>query len=316
MSGGFQQQVYDQPAMGVAGDFASQNPYFTVDAGPGGLVAGGPNGVTIGRFAWVYPPFDPNGAGKIVQNFGAGPVAGFVHRAQQGLITTYLQFAGMQIMPGFQMTLMNGGDFLVVNDGVTQALVGQKAYADFSTGKVRFGVSGAPIASAEVTGAIAPASINITGSIIGGVLTVAATSGFIPAGAVLSGSGVAAGTRVTGQVSGPLGGVGVYNVSIPEQNVAPGTAITAAYGVLTVSAVASGVLEVGAVLAGAAPVTANTTISQLGTGLGAEGTYYVNISQNAGSGTITAVGDVETKWSAMSSGLAGELVKISDHPLG
>jgi hypothetical protein len=35
-TGGFQTSTTDQPAFAVAGDFASQNPYFTFDAGPGG----------------------------------------------------------------------------------------------------------------------------------------------------------------------------------------------------------------------------------------------------------------------------------------
>ena len=35
-TGGFQTQIYNQPAVAVAGDFASQNPFFTLDAGPGG----------------------------------------------------------------------------------------------------------------------------------------------------------------------------------------------------------------------------------------------------------------------------------------
>ena len=48
----------------------------------------------IGRFAWTAPPVDPNGTNQVVNNFGAGNVAGFVHRAQQGLIITYLATAG------------------------------------------------------------------------------------------------------------------------------------------------------------------------------------------------------------------------------
>ena len=39
-------------------------------------------------------------------------------------------------------------------------------------------------------------------------------------------------------------------------------------------------------------------------------------SQTQGSGTFTAQGNVETKWTAMSTGLPGELVKISSQPLG
>jgi hypothetical protein len=314
-TGGFQTQVYDQQARAVAGDFASQNPYYTFLAGPGGLVAGAA-GVTIGRFAWATNPDDGDGTPAIVNSFGAGPVSGFVHREQQGLIVNYLQFAGMTIQPGFQMALMTGGDFWVVNDGSTEALPGQKAYADFSTGKVRFGATASPSASAEVTGAIAAVTANIVGGISDDVLTVASTSQLLVAGTVLSGSGVASGTKIVRQLTGTAGGAGTYAVSISEQSVATGTAITGTYGVLTVSAVTSGALEVGAVLAGAAPVTAGTTITQLGTGTGGVGTYYVTPSQTASSGTITAVGDVETKWYAASSGLAGELVKMSSQPTG
>ena len=45
-------------------------------------------------------------------------------------------------------------------------------------------------------------------------------------------------------------------------------------------------------------------------------TYYVNNNTVVSSSTINVVGNVETKWVAMSSGLPGELVKISSHPLG
>ena len=62
MPSGYQNQVFNQPAQGVAGDRASQNPIATFDAGPGGLVAD-PNGVVIGFFCWVTPPTDPNGTG-------------------------------------------------------------------------------------------------------------------------------------------------------------------------------------------------------------------------------------------------------------
>jgi hypothetical protein len=74
MTAGFQTQVYNQPAQAVAGDFASQNPYYTFDAGPGGLVAGA-SGLTIGRFAWTTPPLDPNGTAQIANSFGAGQVS-------------------------------------------------------------------------------------------------------------------------------------------------------------------------------------------------------------------------------------------------
>src|SRR6185295_19450714 len=121
MTAGYQTQVYPASAPGVAGDFAGLNPVFSLLAGPGGLIAG-VGGVTVGKFAWTYPPVDGvYSAKKVVQNYGAGSVEGFVHRAQQGMIITYLADASMVIQPGFQMALCNGGDFLVKNDGTTAA---------------------------------------------------------------------------------------------------------------------------------------------------------------------------------------------------
>lgn len=57
--------------------------------------------------------------------------------------------------------------------------------------------------------------------------------------------------------------------------------------VLTVTAVSSGVLSVGQTISGSG-VTAGTTITALGTGLGGTGTYTVSASQTASSTTITA----------------------------
>ena len=85
--GDFPSQVQVQPAIGVEGDFCDSNPRFTVDAGPGGMVSG-PSGVYVGRFAWAIAPLDSDGTPATVSNSGWGPVTGFVHREQQGLITT------------------------------------------------------------------------------------------------------------------------------------------------------------------------------------------------------------------------------------
>ena len=57
MDQGFRTQVTNQPAPAIAGDFASLNPFRTVDAVPNGLVSG-PLGVTVGRFCRATPPFD------------------------------------------------------------------------------------------------------------------------------------------------------------------------------------------------------------------------------------------------------------------
>lgn len=308
-TGGFQTQVNSQPAFAIAGDFASQNPYFTFDAGPGALVAG-PSGVVIGRFAWVTHPDDPDGTPGVVNNFGAGLVAGFVHREQQGLITTYLTSSGMTIPKGFMTTLMVGGDFWVVNDGASQAVPGMKAYANYADGKATFAATGTPATAASVTGSISAQTASVTGSISGDVLTVTAVgSGTLYPGATISGTNVASGSKITGQLSGSVGLVGTYSVSIPEQSVAS-TTITATSGLLNVSAVSSGTLGVGDVLTGTG-ITAGTQITALGTGVGNTGTYIVDPSQAMSSSALTAQGNVETAWMAVSAGAAGELVKIS-----
>jgi hypothetical protein len=311
----FQTSVSVQPAPAVAGDFASANPRFSVDAGPGGLVAG-PNGVTVGRFAWLSASsIDPNGAPTIANNFGSGPVGGFVHREQQGLITSFLADSGMVIPPGFMVTLMKGGSFWVKNEGTTEALFGQTCYAAFANGAANFAASGAPL-SASGTASIAASTFSVTGVVSGNTLTVSAVgSGTVVPGAVISGTGVATGTAILSQVSGTAGGVGVYTISIPEQATTASETISGTYGTMTVTAIASGAYGVGDSLTGTG-VTAGTTITALGTGTGGLGTYIVNLTQTTASTTITAALGVATKFIAMSAGAPGELVNISDHPLG
>jgi hypothetical protein len=319
----FPNQVNTQPAPAVEGDFASTNPRFTVDAGPGGLVAG-PSGVTIGRFCWFYAgPFDIDNTPQQVSNQmltaqpnGTTNVTGFIARLQQGLITTYLQASGMLIPAGFPVTVFSGGDFWVKNAGTNAAILGQKAYASFANGTVTFAATATPT-TGTCTGSIGPQTVSFTGSIAGNVLTVSAvSSGTLVAGAILTGgTGIVTNTTITAQLSGTAGGIGTYSVNVPEQTVAS-AALTGTYGLLNVSvAPASGTLSIGQTLTGSG-VTAGTYISQLGTGTGGTGTYYVSPTQTVGSITITFAQNVETKWTAMSGGLTGELVKISSHPLG
>lgn len=322
----FQTLVNTQPAPAVAGDFAGhdRSSARSVLAGPGGLVAG-PGGVTVGRFAWATPsPADPDGAPSIVASTGTGPVTGFVHREQQALITAFLGEASMVIPQGFPVTLMRGGDFWIKNEGTTQAVPGQFAYAALANGAASFFASGTGVATASVTGSIAAVSMTITGYISNNILTVTGTSGSGPivAGAVLSGTSglgnVATGTQIVSQLSGSIGGVGTYAVSIPEQTVGAagsGATITATYGILTVSAVTSGVVTVGGSVGGTG-VVAGQTVTQLGTGTGGTGTYYVSQTQTQSSTAYTIGNNVATKWIAMSAGLPGELVKISEEALG
>ena len=313
--GGFQTQVNVQPAPAVWGDWADTNPRAVVDAGPGGLVAG-PAGVTIGRFAWISQLFsDADGAPSSVSNQANGNApAGFVHREQQGLNTIYLSDASMLIPTGFPVTLVSSGGVWAKNEGTTQALPGQTAFASYSNGSIAFAAAGSTVGGASCTGSIGPGTASLTGTIQGNQLTVTAlAAGTIQIGAALSGTGaggnVAANTQIVGQLSGTPGGVGVYSVSIPEQNV-PSTAMTATYGTLNVTNVASGTLSVGQTVTGSG-ISAGTTITALGTGAGNTGTYIVNNTQTVGSVAVTAAAYFQTKWVAASAGLVGELVKMT-----
>lgn len=312
----FQTAVSVQPAAAIAGDFASANPRYSVIAGPGGLVAGS-GGLTVGRFAWWQTaPVDTNGTPIIVNNFGAGLPTGIVPRRQQGLITTYLAASSMVIPQGFGVTLFRGGDFWVKNEGATEALVGMKAFANLATGAISFAAAAAAVGSAAVgTAAIAASTFSVTGSIASNILTVTAVgSGTVVAGATISGTGIATGTKIVSQISGTAGGVGTYYVSIPEQTVSS-TTVSGTYGTMTVSAMTSGAFYVGGVLTGTG-VTAGSIVTAFGTGTGGTGTYIVDPTQTAGSTAITESSNIETKWIAMSTGLANEIVKVTEVPNG
>ena len=306
-SQGFQTQVYDQPALGIRGDFASNNPRSSYDVGPGGLVAGAA-GVSIGRFCWVVPPLDPNGTPTIANSFGSGFVAGFVPSKLQGSNSTYLSNSGMSILPGYEMWIATGGDYLAVNEGTTQATRGMKAYADFLTGKVSFAASGAPLAGASATGSsIAASTFSATGSLSGNILTVTA---------VASGTNVASGTHILAQLTstavlGALGSTGTYEVDIPEQTAAS-TTISGTYGTFTVGTLTTTpVFAVGDTLNATGSVVSGTQITQALTGTGGSGsTFAVNNNTVVASQVISAASNVETPFYALNSALAGEIVKI------
>lgn len=305
----FQTQVNANPAPAVAGDFASGNPRSSVLTQDGlGFVAGN-GGVTVGRFAWV-----PAGLRRQAFSYGSGLPAGFVHREQQALITNFYDLYGSNVPAGFPITLMDGGDFWVKNDGASAAVPGMKAYAAYADGKITFAATGAPPTGGSVTASIAASTFSVTASIEDGVLDVTAVgSGVVVTGATISGTNVVSGTLVGRQISGTAGGIGTYQVSIP-QTVAS-TTVSGAYGTMTVTAVGSGSLAIGDVLSGSG-VTAATFITAYGTGAGNTGTYIVSPSQTAASTTVTATGAIETKWYAASSGLAGELIKMTSRTPG
>jgi hypothetical protein len=313
MTAGRQTFVASSSARGIAGDPASTNPPFSVDAGPFGIVAG-PNGCVVGRFAWLFNPPDGDGAPSWAQNVGNGSAPdGFVRSALQATITQYLADASLTIIAGQQMALVSGTDFWAKNDDSIQALRGGTVYAEVATGKIK-----AQSGTASATGTIDPETFSVTGSIANATLTVTAVgSGLIPPGATISGTGVASGTKIVRQLlpllSGEsLNGIGRYSVSIPEQN-ATSTTISGAYGLFTAVSALSGLFSVGSVLSGAGGggVTANTVITGFGTGAGGLGTYYVSPTQTVTSTTITGTTTVSTAWKFASAALPGEVVKIT-----
>lgn len=320
---GFQTAVNTQPAPGVAGDFCSVNPRFSVDAGPGGLIAG-PAGLTVGLFAWLASyPIDPNSAPIEANNFGSGPVSGFVGRNQQGLITQYLQASGLLIPAGFECVLYNGGDFWIKNNGTAYAAPGMVCYAAFGSGKASFAAASSAPTATSTSFSISAQTFSCTASINGDIMTVTAvSSGTLYPGSVLSSaaaSAVIVSQLTSTETNGALGARGTYAISIPEQTVAS-TTITGTYGLLTLGGTITGTFPLGTSLSGTsvptgATITANASNGASLTGVGGAGTY-VTQTGTASSGTITGATAVATKWVAMSGGAVGELIKISDHLLG
>lgn len=315
MANGVQSSVTTQPAVGVVGDFATANPRFTQLAGPGAIVAG-PNGLLIGRFAWLsYSQIDGDGAPAAANNNGTGPVAGFVGRAQQGLITTYLTPAGMTIPAGFQATLFSGGDFWALNAGASAAQVGMKAYAAFADGSVTFAATGSPTTGQATTSAIAAGTAATgTGTIVGNVLTIASVTNTIFLGAVVTGTGVATGTTIVSQLSGTAGGAGTYAVDIPGQNVTSTALTITPYVLDTTGGAVTGTIAVGGVIVSAGTPTGVVVGKSVASAYAAGKWVIASKGATSTSGTVVIASNVETSWHAASFGANGEIVKISNVP--
>jgi hypothetical protein len=142
----FQTSMQVTQAPGVAGDFASENPRHSQLSVPGGFVAG-PNGVTIGLFAWA-----DTATGTILSNTGTGLPTCFMHRNMQGMLTTYLQEYGMTIPAGMGVgEMFSGGDFFVKNAGASAVTIGMKAFANTTNGTVSFAAAGTTVAGSVET---------------------------------------------------------------------------------------------------------------------------------------------------------------------
>lgn len=123
----FQTKINRTLPLGVAGDFASTNPYASMLAGEGKLVAGD-GGLTVGIFG-----FADLDTGKATNVFAAGARCGFVHRNNNALITGIHEAASMVIPEGRMVTLFTTGDFFTVFDAAVTA--GQLVAAQEADGK-------------------------------------------------------------------------------------------------------------------------------------------------------------------------------------
>lgn len=294
---GFPSQVNVQPAVAVAGDFASVNPRASVVNGPGAFVAGA-LGAIVGRFGWADPISNIS-----VGNTGHGAPTGFIARMQQALITIFLADDSMQIVPGQQMTLFSAGDFWVKNEGALAATIGMKAYADQATGKVSFAATGAPPSGATILGANQTIAANtfaatlaansMTASIASTTMTVTAIgSGTVLfPGQTVAGAGVDPATTIVAQLTGTTGSTGTYQVSVSQ--VVVSEAMTASGGGLTVTGRTSGALLVGQAITGTG-ISAGTTVVGYGTmasPIAASGTVAISAAPTPASGiTVTGVG--------------------------
>lgn len=316
MSGGFQTQVNTAQAPGIAGDFCDLNPYYSKTAGEGALVAG-PLGLNVGRFAWTsYAQIDNDSAPAIANNYGTGPVAGFVGRLQQGLIAQYLGYASMNIPTGFGVTLYSAGDFWVLNSGAALARPGMKAYANFANGLVTFAATGAPTTASATSSTIAAGTAATgTGIIVGNVLTITGVSNTIYPGALVTGSGVASGTTIVAQLTGTTGGAGTYAVNIPLQTVASTALTITPYVMDTTGGTVTGTIEIGSMVQSAAGTPTGTVVGASVTALVSAGIYVVTTGGGTvTSGTIVLASNVETSWYARSNALPGEVLKMSNVP--
>ena len=298
--GSFQTRVNRYNPYGVEGDFASANPRATALTPSNGAFVAGPNGVIIGRFAWIEAD------GRTVTNQGQYPDSpdGFVHRDQQGLLTEYLQSAGMLIPPGFPVTLMEAGDFLAKNSGPSSLARRGTIYASYIDGSIQTaaGTAGSVTATLGSTntgslGSTNTASLGSTSlgtAVVGHAnqITLASVTGLVSIGDTIAGTGITSGTTVAAFISGTEGGAGVYELS--ANNTAAGGAVTT-FGTVVKVTVTTGLISIGETISGGAGFPVGATVTG---------------NPSAGLWTISAPG---TAYTASATGVTtfGEFVNLA-----
>lgn len=141
----FQTQVNVEPAIGIPGTFASNNPYATFVPAEGGLVAGSA-GVTVAAFAWVDSEVQTV---TNAQPSTGGAPDGFVFNDGTASIANIYDISTMTFPEGYMLTLMIAGDFYAVS--TTEATRGQKVFASTTDGTISTGAVGGTVSGAEET---------------------------------------------------------------------------------------------------------------------------------------------------------------------
>src|SRR5208337_4035223 len=204
---GFQNVVNLNQAPGVVGDFASTNPFSSVLAGAGALVAPA-GGLVVGNFFWVGP------AGQTSQEYVSGWQVAFLGRNEQALITQFLGQYTLVVPAGFMVVGFNGGDFWA--EFSTGATPGNNVYADPNTGAPLAGASAPTLGTgtASIGGNASAATVSVAAGTLLVVTTV--TGGIFSVGDVLTdvtNAHIPAGTTIVAQITGTAGGVGHYTMS-------------------------------------------------------------------------------------------------------
>ena len=284
--GSFQTQVNLYNPYGVEGDFASANPRATALTADGGALIAGPNGVTIGQFAWIESD------GRTVTNQGQYPAQpdGFVHRDQQGVLTQYLQAAGMLIPAGFPVTLMRAGDFLDKNTGPSSITRYSTLYASYLDGSLQTaaGTAGSVTATLGSTNtASLGATFTAAVSVASASLVVTAVTGLISIGDTVSGSGITDAPTIIAQTAGATpGGAGTYTLSSVET--CSGGTVTCFGNVVKVTAVSQYISVGDSITHASYPASATITGQTSGT-TGSTGVYTMSGRGTAYVASTTAV---------------------------
>lgn len=196
-----QKTINYEPAPGIAGQFCSANPRYSMLADSGSLRAG-TAGVTLGLFARAK-----NSDGTVTNAHpGVASRLGFALRDNMGLIPTIPFVSGNSIPAGYEVSLLADGDvWMLFAAGAT---IGQKVFASYADGSAVAGTAGsAPTAT-------------LTANTTSGSANLASVSTAVYAGEPVSGTGIPAGAYIV--TGAAIGGTAVMSANAT----ATGTGVT------------------------------------------------------------------------------------------